>query len=205
MTLPLATPEATVPELGRVAQVRSLYPVRVRLRDSSEITIRPIGPQDAQREQAFVLALSPQTRYFRFMSTLRELPPETLYRFTHPDFDHEIALVALVGEEPAVRQIGVARCVAQEDRRTSEFAVVIADDWQSRGVGGRLMCELMRAARAAGFASIWGDVLASNHRMLALMRKLGFAVVNVPEDALLRRVTKKLDADCSEQRILHAT
>ena len=82
---------------------------------------------------------------------------------------------------------------------------MIADDWQSRGVGGRLMCELMRAARAAGFASIWGDVLASNHRMLALMRKLGFAVVNVPEDALLRRVTKKLDADCSEQRILHAT
>ena len=106
MTLPLATPEATVPELGRAAQVRSLYPVRVRLRDGSEITIRPIGPQDAQREQAFVLALSPQTRYFRFMSTLRELPPETLYRFTHPDFDHEIALVALVGEEPAVRQIG---------------------------------------------------------------------------------------------------
>jgi hypothetical protein len=59
MTLPLATPEATVPELGRVAQVRSLYPVRVRLRDSSEITIRPIGPQDAQREQAFCTGALP--------------------------------------------------------------------------------------------------------------------------------------------------
>jgi acetyltransferase len=205
MTLPGAMLNTAVPEPGRAAYVRSLYPVHVCLRDGSQITIRPIGPQDMQREQAFVQALSPQTRYFRFMSTLRELSPETLHRFTHPDFDREIALVALSDENPAMRQIGVARCVAEEDRRTAEFAVVIADDWQSRGVGGRLMCELMRAARAAGFGSIWGDVLASNQRMLALMRKVGFQVVHIPEDALVRRVTKKIDADCSGQRILHAT
>ena len=190
----------------RVAQVRSLYPVRAQLRDGTGITIRPIGPQDTQREQAFVQALSPESRYFRFMSTLRELPPETLHRFTHPDFDREVALVALIGDEPDVRQIGVGRCVAQEDRRSAEFAVVVADDWQSRGVGTRLMCELMRAARAAGFSSIWGDVLASNHRMLALMGRLGFQVTAVPEDALLRRVVKKLDVDWSGQKdFVHAT
>ena len=190
----------------RVAQVRSLYPVRAQLRDGTGITIRPIGPQDTQREQAFVQALSPESRYFRFMSTSRELPPETLHRFTHPDFDREVALVALIGDEPDVRQIGVGRCVAQEDRRSAEFAVVVADDWQSRGVGTRLMCELMRAARAAGFSSIWGDVLASNHRMLALMGRLGFQVTAVPEDALLRRVVKKLDVDWSGQKdFVHAT
>jgi acetyltransferase len=201
MTL-VATGAAT----ARVAQVRSLYPVRAHLRDGTGITIRPIGPQDTQREQAFVRALSPESRYFRFMSTLRELPPETLHRFTHPDFDREVALVALTGNEPDVRQIGVARCIAQEDRRSAEFAVVVADDWQSRGVGNRLMCELMRAARAAGFSSIWGDVLASNHRMLALMGRLGFQIAAVPEDALLRRVVKKLDVDWSEQKdFVHAT
>jgi len=174
------------------ARVLALYPVHVRLRDGSEITIRALGPQDAEREQAFVRALSPETRYFRFMNTLRELPAETLYRFTHPDFEREIALVALAGEGTELRQVGVARCVAQDPPGSAEFAVVIADEWHSRGVGTRLMCELMRAARAGGLRSIWGDVLSSNHRMLALMSGLGFEILHVPEDPLVRRVVKKI-------------
>jgi acetyltransferase len=186
--------------------VRSLYPVRARLRDGTVITIRPIGPQDAQREQAFVRSLSPESRYFRFMSTLRELPPETLYRFTHPDFSREVALVALSEEADGPRQIGVARCVALNTDRQAEFAVVVADDWQGRGVGKRLLYELMRAARAAGIKQIWGDVLAANHRMLALMHTLGFAIVRVPEDALLRRAVKVIEPEPAGQKDLsHAT
>jgi len=195
MSTPVATTQALAAARSRAARVRLLYPVHARLRDGSEITIRPIGPQDVQREQGFVQALSPESRYFRFMSTLRELPPETLHRFTHPDFEREVALVALTGPEPDVRQIGVARCVAQDDRNSAEFAIVVADEWQSRGVGSRLMCELMRAARAAGFNSMWGDVLASNHRMLTLMSRLGFEIAAVPEDALVRRVVKRLDVE----------
>ena len=71
--------------------------------------IRPIGPEDAEREQAFVRSLSSESRYNRFMNTLRELPPDMLHRFTHPDFEHELALVALDGDSPDARQIGVAR------------------------------------------------------------------------------------------------
>src|SRR5262245_64846952 len=85
------------------ASGRALYPVRARLRDGSEIVIRPIGPEDAEREQAFVRALSPQSRYFRFMSGLRELPADMLYRFTHTDFERELALVALSCDESAMR------------------------------------------------------------------------------------------------------
>ena len=47
----------------------ALYPVQARLRDGTAITIRPIGPPDTLREQAFMQALSPQSRYFRFMHT----------------------------------------------------------------------------------------------------------------------------------------
>lgn len=191
---------------SRASRVRSLYPVRACLRDGTAITIRPIGPEDAQREQAFVRALSLESRYFRFMSTLRELSPETLYRFTHPDFDREVALVALCEEAGGLRQIGVARCIVQGEERSAEFAIVIADDWQTRGVGKRLMCELMRAARAAGITRIWGDVLASNHRMLALMHTLGFDIASVPEDALLRRVVRNMEAEPAGQKdFVHAT
>jgi acetyltransferase len=173
--------------------VRSSYPVRVRLREGMEIVIRPIGPEDAEREQAFIRSLSPQSRYFRFMNTLRELPPDMLYRFTHPDFQHELALVALVGEGAAARQIGVARFAADPDRASTEFAVVVADEWQNRGVGSRLLCELLRAARAVGLKQLRGDVLASNHRMLALMSALGFDIQAAPEDPSLRRAVKTID------------
>ena len=170
-----------------------MYPVRATLRDGSKIVIRLIGPEDAASEQAFVQALSTQSRYFRFMSTLRELPTEILHRFTHPDLDREVALIALAGVPGQRRQIGVARCIAQVGALDAEFAVVVADDWQRRGVGKRLLCELMRAARAAGFTGLWGNVLASNERMLALMRALEFDISRVPEDAMLRRAAKNIN------------
>jgi acetyltransferase len=172
------------------SRATALYPVRARLRDGSDIVIRPIGPEDAEREQAFVRALSPESRYFRFMVTLRELPPDMLYRFTHPDFERELALVAVAGEGAASRLIGVARCVADPDRTGAEFALAVADAWQNRGVGTRLMCELMRAARALGIQRLWGEILASNVRMLGLMSSLGFEIEGAPDDPLLRRAAR---------------
>src|SRR3954453_1595608 len=187
---------------SRSATIRSLYPVRASLRDGSEIVIRLMGPEDAPSEQAFVQALSAESRYFRFMSTLRELPAETLHRFTHPDLDREVALIALAGVPAERRQIGVARCIAQAGELDAEFAVVVADDWQRRGVGKRLLCELMRAARAAGFTGLWGNVLASNERMLALMRALEFDISRVPEDAMLRRAAKNINTEAAAHKDL---
>lgn len=172
------------------SRARALYPVRARLRDGTDIMIRPIGPEDAEREQAFVRALSPASRYFRFMNTLRELAPDMLYRFTHPDFERELALVAVSGDDADARLIGVARCVADPDRTGAEFALAVADEWQNRGVGTRLLCELMRAARAVGIRRIWGEILASNAPMLGLMGSLDFEIGPAPEDALLRRAIK---------------
>jgi len=175
---------------GVPAGARSLYPVQARLRDGTDIVIRPVGPEDAEREQDFVRALSLESRYFRFMTTLRELPPDMLQRFTHPDFQRELALAAVIGGPTHARFIGVARCVADSDRTSAEFAVAVADEWQNRGVGTRLLCELMRAARAIGLRRIWGDVLASNMRMLGLMVSLGFDLQPAPNDPVLRRAVK---------------
>jgi acetyltransferase len=86
----------------------------------------------------------------------------------------------------------VARCVADSEGAGAEFAVVVADQWQNRGVGTRLLCELMRAARSVGLRRLWGDILASNLRMLALMASLGFEIQPVPEDPLLRRAVRTI-------------
>jgi len=181
------------------------YPVHARLRDGTQVVIRPITPGDAEREQAFVRALSPESRYFRFMYTVSELSPQLLERFTHPDEQHEIALIALTGEEETDRseQIAVARCVRIDADGPGEFAIVVADRFQARGLGHILMRELVDCARARGWPRIQGLVLWNNTDMLELMRGLGFAITASPDDAHLRMAALVLNGNaagiCHEQ------
>jgi acetyltransferase len=173
------------------------YPAYARLRDGTQVIVRPIAPQDADREQAFVRGLSPESRYFRFMSTLSELSPQLLERFTHPDAQREIALVALTGaeESDSCEQIAVARCVRIDADGPGEFAIVVADRFQGRGLGHLLMRELVDCARARGWPRIEGLVLWNNTGMLELMRALGFAITPSPDDAHLRVATLVLNGN----------
>jgi acetyltransferase len=168
------------------------YPLDALLRDGTRVTIRPIGPDDAAREQAFVRGLSTESRYFRFMNTLRELSPEMLHRFTDPDPAHEVALVALSATPGEPRQVGVARFAQNQRGDAGEFAIAVADPMQGKGLGTRLMHELIRNARARGLRQLEGTVLSSNHPMLALMATLGFEIDALPQDQRLRRVVKRL-------------
>jgi acetyltransferase len=172
--------------------VAPAYPVEATLRDGTRVMIRPIAPEDEAREQSFVRSLSNESRYFRFMNTLRELTPDMLHRFTDPDPASEVALVALQSTGDQTRQVGVARFAAGNTAERGEFAIVVADEMQGKGLGTRLMQELLRNARARGLQQLEGSVLASNHQMLALMQALGFEISALPEDQRLRRVVKRL-------------
>ena len=145
--------------------------------DGHTLSIRPIRPEDAQIEQAFVRSLSDESRYFRFMQAVHELTPEMLVRFTQIDYDREMALIAVVEPEPGVeKQVAVARYTANPDRRSCEFAVVVADEWQGRGIGTHLMHSLMGVAKSRGITLMEGEIITGNTHMLGLMRRLGFKV-----------------------------
>lgn len=154
----------------------------VRGTDGTAVRIRPIRPSDARMEQDFVRGLSAETRYFRFMDSLAELSPRMLERFTNIDYDREVALVALAGSGNAETEVGVARYVKEPDGRSCEFAIVIADDWQTRGIGRQLMVRLIDSARDRGLEEMFGLVLASNGRMLRFCDRLGFTRERFPED-----------------------
>jgi acetyltransferase len=162
------------------------------LRDGTDITIRPIRPEDAIMEREFVNNLSERSRYLRFMYSLQEITPDQLSRFTQIDYDREMALVAVAEEEGGERQIGVARYYSLPDPSCCEFAIVIADDWQHRGVARRLMAALVDAARLRRFAVMIGTVLTENKRMLQFVRSLGFTCEISPDDPKLMDVTLKL-------------
>jgi acetyltransferase len=151
-----------------------------RTPDGVEVEVRPIRPEDAEIEREFVRALSPEAKYLRFMSTLKELTPVMLARFTQVDYDREMALIAVVTEGGRERQIGVARYVVNADGETCEFAVVVAEAWQGRGLGRHLMQRLIGIARERGLAAMQGEILAANSGMLDLVAKLGFTFAEVP-------------------------
>ncbi len=172
------------------------YPVHLitdwQLPDGTDITIRPIRPEDAEMEQAFVRSLSDESKFFRFMNTLHELTPSMLVRFTQIDYDREMALVAVAREDDKEIELGVCRYAINPDGKTCEFALVVADAWHGKGIGSKLMNCLMDAARARGLKSIEGEVLANNKNMLRLCATLGFAVTASDEDEGIKRVARPL-------------
>lgn len=164
----------------------------LKLADGAAITIRPIRPEDAAIEQAFVRNLSHESRYFRFMDTLLELSPRMLSHFTQVDYDRHMALIAVTQDAGKEIEIAVARYVIAEDDKIGEFAIVVADQWQRKGVGRLLLRALMDAARSRGLVAMYGEVLASNHKMLKLMHQLGFTSTFDHGDPRLMRVECQL-------------
>ena len=171
------------------------------LRGGGEYTVRPIHPDDAHMLQDFVRQLSPESRYFRFVSSMQELPATLLSRFTLIDYDREMALVAVYRERRAgadgattesARIVGVSRYITNPDRTSCEFSLVVSDDFKGKGLGSRLMLSIMDFAREKGLEEIEGLVLANNPNMLKLMKSLGFVVKPFAEDADFKLVSQAL-------------
>jgi len=145
------------------------------LDDGSKVTVRPIRPDDAEIEQAFVRGLSQDSRYSRFMGEVSELSPEMLYRFTHNHYPDDYALIVTSpGEGGKEKEIAVARYIMLPGGKRCEYAIAVADEWQHHGIGHRLMTAIMKVAREAGMRYMEGYVLATNHKMLDVVKSLGF-------------------------------
>jgi acetyltransferase len=163
------------------------------LRELRGLRIRTLRPTDAEALQDFVRRLSDRSRYLRFFRPLPERPPWLLKQLLEADGLRDQVLVAVAPDAGGTRIVGLAQFALEADN-SCEFALVIADDWQGRGLGRRLMRALLGAAQAAGVARMRGDVLLENRAMLGLARALGFSVSPSPLDATALRVTRELDA-----------
>lgn len=163
-----------------------------QLADGTDLTIRPIRPEDAEMEQDFVRGLSAESKYFRFMDTLQELSQTMLVRFTQIDYDREMALIAVLQQDSREKELGVCRYIASADGQSCEFALVVADEWQNKGIGNKLMNCLFDAARAKGIGVMEGEVLEANHAMRELVRRLGFEITVSAEDVSIMQIVKQL-------------
>jgi acetyltransferase len=156
------------------------------------LTIRALQPEHADLEVRFGLALSAQSRYERFLGGGVKLTPQLLARLVNVDFSRDAALIATVAFADSETPVGVGRYALTPEEDTAEIAVTVADAWQGCGLGRLLLERIIDAARRNGVRRLTGDVLASNARMLALARRLGFRIEAHPEGATLRRIARDL-------------
>lgn len=156
----------------------------MRLNDGRSVLVRPVLPQDADLQQAFVRQLSPLSRRRRFHGPLVELSPTTLRYMTEVDYRTHLALLAAVFVDGVERQVAEARWVRRSDEpETADFALAVADDWQRSGLGTRLLRLLERSARDHGVQRLFGDVLHSNQPMIECMQRAGARLHPDPLDS----------------------
>lgn len=145
--------------------------------DEHVIVVHLLAPGDAANEQAFVRGLTPETRYRRFQQAITDLTPAMLRRLLDNDGEQPMACVATVAIGGVEQEVGVARYAVDADERTAEFAIVVSDEWSRRGVGTRLMQQLIAHARGRGLRELRGFLRAENDAMLELMRHQGFRLL----------------------------
>ena len=153
------------------------YEAEEILRDGGSIHIRAIRSDDKERLVEHFQHLSQRSVYFRFFGAKRRLTDDELKRFTEPDFEGHVGLVATLLEDGQERIIGVGRYIAHPATgaaRCAEVAFAVADEHQGRGIGTLLLEHLAPIARANGITEFEADVLGENNKMLEVFAKSGF-------------------------------
>lgn len=133
------------------------------LTDGTELTIRPIRPDDQDRLRASHARLSPESRYRRFLATKPELSIADARYLVEVDGADHVAFVATAAAEDSEPIVAVARYVrVPDDPQAAEFAIVVGDDLQGQGLARALMDRLASAAARRGVRRFRATMLADN-------------------------------------------
>ena len=148
------------------------YCERATLTDGTSVELRPIRPADAPLLQAGLRQLSERTRYLRFHAPRREFSADELRFLTEVDGESHFALSAFT--LPRQRMVAVGRFIRRPTAAAeAEFALVVADAVQGKGLGRLLLSRLREAALERDVTRFTGTVLDENRPMRGLLRKLG--------------------------------
>jgi len=164
-------PEPAITVRPDAAQLTGIFV----LPDGTRVRTRPIEPRDIEALRTFHAHLSRESIVFRFFRYLPELSRRDAEHFTHVDYDNRMALVATQGEGDQERLIAVVR-YDRLDPESAEVAFVVADEWQGHGIATALLLQLAAYARAHGITRLVAITMATNMRMLEVLRHCGYPI-----------------------------
>ena len=160
------------------------YVRETRLRDGSSLRLRPIRPEDEPLWKAMLASCSRETIYARFRYMFQWSTHEAATRYCFTDYDREIAIVAETHESGEPQLVGVGRLVADPDHESVEYAVLVCDAWQNRGLGAVLTDYCLEIAAGWGLKRMVAQTTSDNVRMLSLFRRRGFEIRPAEEGLL---------------------
>lgn len=158
----------------------------VELGDGTHVTLRPIKPEDEPLWHEMLAASSEESIRARFRALFSRTTHQMATRYCFIDYDREMAIVAELEEDGRRRLVGVGRLAADPDGHEAEFAALVADPWQGRGLSTLLLDRCVDVARQWGLRRVWADTLPDNKRMIAVLSARGFELKrNVREGSVL--------------------
>ncbi len=158
------------------------YEGLVSLNDGRKIFIRPIKPEDGPLVEALFGKLSDRSRYLRFLQHIETLPQDTVYRFTHIDYEKELALVAISQENGGDAMIAAARYNFFPERNLAEFAAVVRDDYQNMGLGKALLHKIFRIGKEHGIVHFVCTIEPRNRALRHILLGLGYTVNHISKN-----------------------
>ena len=172
----------------------SPYPTRYmshwRLPDGSDVLLRPIRPEDEPLEHEMLTSLSAKTLKERFFQPIKQITHEMHVRLCNIDYEREMAIVAEIRDGDKKRLIGIGRLIMEPDLKKGEFAVIVHDAYQGKGLGYKLVDTVIGIGHEKGVEEIYGFVLSDNMNMLNMSRKLGCSIE--PLEDGITKVTLRL-------------
>ncbi len=161
------------------------YVTERQMKDGTNVTLRPIKPEDEPMWHELLGSCSTQSLWFRFSYLFKQTTHEMATRYCFIDYDRELGIVAEVEEEGQRKLIGVGRLVADSDHDTAEYAVIVVDRWHGHGLGGLLTDYCLEVAKQWGVKKVVAEVSKDNNRMLATFRNRGFTLNEDEQDVVL--------------------
>jgi acetyltransferase len=148
----------------------------MKLSDGTPILFRPIRPEDIPQWLEMLEACSTETLHSRFRYLFRTATHEMAARYCFLDYDRELAIVAEQEQAGRRRFLGIGRVTATPQHEAAEYAVLVIDEWQNRGLGSQLTAHCLEIARQWGIRTITAETGYENRRMVSLFEQFGFKV-----------------------------
>jgi acetyltransferase len=158
---------------------------KITLPDETAITLRPIRPEDEPQWRAMLGRCSDESIWSRFHVLFKEATHEMATRFCFLDYDREIAIVAETTHNDRSEIVAVGRLVADADHHKAEFALLVEDAWQNRGLGTAIAKHCMAIAGPWGVQQLIAETTVEERRMAAILRKMGFTIKLMPDNRVV--------------------
>jgi acetyltransferase len=158
---------------------------RLRLRDGTEVTLRPIRPEDEPLWHQLIASSSPESIRFRFRSIFKRANHQMAVKHCMIDYERELTMVVETRVDGERRLIGVGQLITDLNHETAEYAVIVPDPWQGKGVGTLLLDYCLVFAARWGISEVVAETDPENMRMLALFHKRGFNSVMRREEEVV--------------------